>query len=437
MLTLAQCDEGKPRCSACARHGVACDYAYTSASESTPSRQNDQSPSGSIHHTAGAASGGLDPSLDPQLEMRLMHEWTAYTCQSFSAAWQFWKYQAPLIALEFRYMLDAMYALAALYASRQPTRQWIPLEARMVEVRTPAGSSSQPEQDRLASWQSKDRSYDELLAKSMTSVGNHAFLASKRSSEMITISRIYFDRAIDGHRKAISDLTMENVEAIYCTSVLVSFVALFTLSENEDDSMLMDVNPIQWLRLARGTNYVVDSWHALVGDGFLSTSGVFYGKPDLTDENRLWDRQNERPFARLLSWAEDFEALTTEDREAYQRTLAYIGAIYKGIIEGTDNSLGTCRRLVAMPSRCPPRFVQLAEAKQPRALVMLAHVFATMKLTDASTIWFRGIAERQVPKIYESLPPGWREMMAWPVAVTRGEIEREPKETFIDDILAL
>ena len=129
--------------------------------------------------------------------------------------------------------------------------------------------------------------------------------------------------------------------------------------------------------------------------------------------------------------------MTTEDQDAYQKTLSYIGLIYKGIVEGTDTPLATCRRLIAMPSRCPPRFVDLCEASKPRAMVMLAHVFASMKLVGSQTVWFGGIAERQVPRIYEQLPVGWQEMMTWPMAVANGEVDREPKETQIDDILAL
>ena len=71
----------------------------------------------------------------------------------------------------------------------------------------------------------------------------------------------------------------------------------------------------------------------------------------MTDAEALFDRENRKPFERLLSWAEEYEAMTAEDRDAYQKSLAYIGMIYKGIVDGTDAYLATCRRLVAMPSR--------------------------------------------------------------------------------------
>lgn len=307
----------------------------------------------------------------------------------------------------------------------------------MVEVQNPVRSPHEPEPDSSEPWKLKNVEYENILAESVTNAGNNAFLASKGSSEMVGISRMYFDRAIDGHRKAIPNPTLENIEAIYCSSVLVSICALFTLSESEDDSMLPAVDPVQWLRLARGTIFFTKRWQDMVGENWLSTSGTYYGQLDKAEADELFDRDNEKPFAKLLTWREDFAAMPLEDQEAYQKTLAYIGLIYKGIVDDTDTPLATCRRILAMPSRCPPRFVNLAEAKQPRALAMLAYVFATMKLRERVTPWFRGIAERQVPKIYEQLPHAWRDMMAWPRAVVRGEFNKDPMETHIGDILVL
>lgn len=91
-----------------------------------------------------------------------------------------------------------------------------------------------------------------------------AYLASKRSRNMLNISRMYFDRAIDGHRKALDNLTVENIEAVYIISVLVSFYALFVLSESEEDSTLPSLDPIQWMQLAKGTRFICLRWEELV-----------------------------------------------------------------------------------------------------------------------------------------------------------------------------
>jgi hypothetical protein len=103
-----------------------------------------------------------------------------------------------------------------------------------------------------------------LWANKISNAGNNAWLASKRSHEMLTVSRFYFDRAIDGHRKALSDLTVENIEAVYLTSILVSFLAVFVLSESDEDSTLPYVDPLQWMRLAKGTRFICSRWNDLV-----------------------------------------------------------------------------------------------------------------------------------------------------------------------------
>ena len=72
----------------------------------------------------------IEPFADHLLELKLMHEWTAYACKTFSTTWEYWYYQAPLLALEYRYLLDAMLAMAALHASKQPPSQWNPIEGR-------------------------------------------------------------------------------------------------------------------------------------------------------------------------------------------------------------------------------------------------------------------------------------------------------------------
>jgi hypothetical protein len=131
----------------------------------------------------------------------------------------------------------------------------------------------------------------------------------------------------------------------------------------------------------------------------------------MLDDTEIFKNEHGRPFVKLLTFAADFEAMSAEDQEVYRQMICYIGNVYKGIIEATDEPLATCRRLIAAPSKNEPRFIELLEAKQPRAMTILAHMFACMKLIEEQVQWFKGIAERQVPKIYEQLPTGWHPMM--------------------------
>ena len=131
----------------------------------------------------------------------------------------------------------------------------------------------------------------------------------------------------------------------------------------------------------------------------------------MSDDDEIFGDEYGKPFVKLLTFAEDFEAMSVEDREIYRQVICYIGNIYKGIVEETDRPLHTCRRLTAAPSKNSPRFVELLESKQPRAWTILAHMFACMKLIAEQVQWYKGIAERQIPRIYEMLPTGWQPMM--------------------------
>ncbi len=124
-----QCDETKPSCGDCSRHNVTCGYANVSATN-TQQRAFDEHEPNVAFTASPLTNGALASGPDHTLELRLMHEWTAYTCKTFSTAWEFWCYRAPNIGLDFRYVLDAMLAMAALHSSRRPPSQWIPSEGR-------------------------------------------------------------------------------------------------------------------------------------------------------------------------------------------------------------------------------------------------------------------------------------------------------------------
>lgn len=198
---------------------------------------------------------------------------------------------------------------------------------------------------------------------------------------------------------------------VYVTSILVADYALFVCSESDEDSTLPSPDPVQWLRVSRGTRFICGQWAQLVGPSWIASSGVFYGKPDMTDDDTLFDATQIKPFEKLLTYAEDYETLSPEDKEVYRKAICYIGLAYKSIMDGSDEPMATCRRLMALPSRSEPRFIDLLEMKQPRAMAILAHTFACMKLVENEVEWFKGIAERQVPKIYNDLPVGWQPMM--------------------------
>lgn len=150
-----------------------------------------------------------------------------------------------------------------------------------------------------------------------------------------------------------------------------------------------------------------------------------YGEPDLSDGEELFRPEHQEPFRYLLEPVHG-DVILEEDRQAFEHTLSYIGLIYKGIVNNADSPLASGRRVIAMPARVPLQFSNLVETNHPRALAMLAHTFATMKLAEDRFPWFRGIAERQVPKVCMVMPESWSAMVQWPL-----EIIQSPKSSLM------
>jgi hypothetical protein len=196
-----------------------------------------------------------------------MHEWTCRVPRSFSTAWEFWTYQAPLIAFEHRYFLDAILCLAALHASRRKPRQWLSLEGRM-QTLPEANHSTLPQgrQDGSSSTQNEEPHQMRTLSEEQASpdstdarsrLGLDHLALPQQHSEMLRVAQIYFERALTGQNKALPTLNAETGEACYLASLCVSYAALFALGEDRGDLSGWVSDPIQWVRIAHGSRIVV------------------------------------------------------------------------------------------------------------------------------------------------------------------------------------
>jgi hypothetical protein len=197
-----------------------------------------------------------------------MHEWTCWVPRSFSTAWEFWTYQAPLIAFEHRYFLDALLCLAALHASRREPRQWLSSEGRM-QTLPGADHTMLPQQKQKNSpgliqneephqMQSLPGEQAVTDATDPCSRLNLDHLAStQQHGEMLRVAQMYSERALAGQNKALPTLNAETGEACYLATLCVSYAALFALGEDRGDLSGWVSGPIQWVRIAHGSRIVV------------------------------------------------------------------------------------------------------------------------------------------------------------------------------------
>ncbi|WPB06951.1 uncharacterized protein RHO25_011611 [Cercospora beticola] len=381
-----KCDEGKPKCIACMRHNVVCEYV-----DPQP-RRSDGQQSAQHNSTFPPYSAPGNPPNDffnhnmaneLTLELRLMRQWTIETCETFTADKDFWQKQATELGLTHRMILDAMFSLSALHIS----------------------------------WQSLP---DVARSPNATSVGT----AVRR--EMIINAQKYLQRALDGHTAAMSTLNKENAKAVYTASVLLLHYSFLNLGEIAYEPTLPGYDHTFWTRLSGHTHYLCDNWAAMEGgEQSMNEFGVFFGRPNLGEADQLFSQEQGKPFTELLTFAEEYDNSSTDDKAIYQNSVAYLAWIHKSIANDTEPALLNCQRLVAMPSQLGRRFTELVEHRQPRALLILAHILATTKLLAKQLPWLREIAERQIPPLQQLIPPAWQEMMKWPMEITFGPQQPE------------
>jgi len=233
------------------------------------------------------------------------------------------------------------------------------------------------------------------------------------------IAQVYLNKTIEGHREALSRIDRTNADAVLATTGMISFLSLITLSEVDDTDTGEGagyVDPLPWLRLASGTRVVWFQCEAFISDDGVTTP-LLRAHPDLLDDAHFFALDNAKVFPDVLGWASEYEMTTDEDRDAYERTLCFAARCFIAINEGEAAGV-TIRRIAGLPARCPKRFIELVEEQRPRALVIVAHIFAIVKLLERNIrLWLRNIADRQVMQIYAKLPVGWRDVMKWPMHV--------------------
>lgn len=190
-----------------------------------------------------------------------MHEWTSQVPQSFSTAWEFWQRQAPLIAFEYRYVLDSLLCLAALHASRRPPQQWLALEGRMTsgtgQSSPPLPNPSNDDHYGQPRWALPHELSSSATADVKSRPQSDRLALDDQQAEMLRVARIYFDRALAGQNKALPDIDAQSGEACYLASIGVSWAALFSLGEDGDGVHWWLNDPIQWVRIAHGSRIVV------------------------------------------------------------------------------------------------------------------------------------------------------------------------------------
>lgn len=223
-------------------------------------------------------------------------------------------------------------------------------------------------------------------------------LSVKELSIPRTKSVLYRARAFEGYRKAVEAGEPSTYPALICCSLLLcALSSQMFLTEDRTISRLYILN---WIIVWRGIGMVLN----LTTTKMLGESGLinlFTRPPINMDLSALHIPSN------LLFMVSSIKPTDPDfpHMEVYYKTLKFLGSLYKELKENGFNPILDLR-IITFYTFVPSEFVDLAREKRPRALVIIAHHLAFLKLAK-SIWWTAGICDGQIRDICEFLGDEW------------------------------
>lgn len=231
-----------------------------------------------------------------RLELRLLENYISNTCPSFSSCHNpqvkhAWSVEVPRMAMEYDNLLYGILSISALQLSRE----------------------------------------------------------DPQNQELVAARHNYFILSLREHRKAVAQLCSKSADSVCFASTLCLIDAFASL---QDRVLEPYVPPISWLNMARGVGAIFHT--ALDSIESYETARIMKvvnAHPRLDDNDALFAESNRKNLLGLLT--QDVppaqEVWDTETREAYEKTLSYIGSAQIGL-KNHEHQLAACRRIMGFGS---------------------------------------------------------------------------------------
>ncbi|KAI9739326.1 MAG: hypothetical protein M1834_007539 [Cirrosporium novae-zelandiae] len=265
------------------------------------------------------------------------------------------------------------------------------------------------------------------------------------NAELIAARQYYLDLALREHRKAVSQLSSKNADAVCLASIMILIDAVAALHVRVIEPYSP---PTEWLQMGRGAGSVFKAALNIAKADETAKVMIILKAPPVFDESSIvYTEEDRREFLGLLNpdiptstgssctpsssssssppssssfsssspSSPPSEIWDTETRTTYEKTLSYIGSIHHAILLNNEPVFAIHRRLMGFALLVPNQFIEFVEQRRPRALVVLAHYFAVAART--TPIWYFGdTIGREILGIWGILPEGgWRACMEWPL----------------------
>lgn len=212
----------------------------------------------------------------------------------------------------------------------------------------------------------------------------------------------YRARSFEGYRKAVEEAKPETFPALIANSLFLTALSSQVFREEESKDLYI----IDWMVVWRGIGLIID----LMGVQNLFTSGVaelFYRPPIDLDKSAAYIPNH------LLFMISSIKPgdIDYPDVQTYYETLKYLGSLYHGLSDGFGVVLNL--RIITWFTFVPKPFIKIAREQRPRALVIIAHYVAFIKMVRG-VWWLEGIGDRSIDDIIKHLGSQWQHMLVVP-----------------------
>ena len=219
-----------------------------------------------------------------------------------------------------------------------------------------------------------------------------------------TRALIYRARSFEGYRRAIEDARPKTFGALLANSVLRPMLSTQFFRE----PIFKDLYLVDWMLLWRGVPSIIE----ITSSSSISDSGMrpLFARPPLDLEASLAAIPKQLLLMVSFIAPDDEDAL---EMQTYQESLRALGSLFGSLKKVMDSTM--VLRIVTWGTIAPPRLLELAQARRPRALVILAHYATFLKLLQ-DIWWLEGVGDRSIRDICHVLGPEWHKFLSIPLS---------------------
>ncbi|PYI07753.1 hypothetical protein BO78DRAFT_442669 [Aspergillus sclerotiicarbonarius CBS 121057] len=398
-----KCNEQRPKCSHCSRHNLPCEYpaleprVYTYPGTTTTTTT---STAQSQFQYLTPCPSPLKPPLQPPhltplptTSLRLLHQYITHTAQTMGTAQipsvrAMWEVSVPEMAFEYPPLLNTLLGVAAAHRA-----VLLPGEAEGVL-----------------------RGVKERFMG--VAVGGHR----------LDMARVLRGAGGDGDG-GVSEMVCMN-------AIMISLYTLTLRREGDRDGSGGGGRgrggyepPLLWMNMARGIRTLIGRVYYRLVEKRARISPLLVARPVVhVNGNGNFSGGGGGDIygdcRGVLGFLVDVNpdvSETEEIRAVYSECVRYLEGMLLAVKTG-ETGFDIRKRFSSFPSMMPGEFLRLLGEKRPRALVIVAYLFALVKGAEG-VWWLKGIPEMEVRGIEGVVGEKWRGVMEWPGRVVRGEVD--------------